>query len=815
MPVPEKLRPVQLFNRCDPGEFAFSTTAELDGSTGIAGQKRALEAIRIGMGIRRDGFNLFALGPSGTGKETSVLQFLNAIAPNEARPDDWCYVYNFDKPRNPRALRLPPGQACKLSEDMDHLVETLFSVMPAAFSSEEYQSREKEIGEALQEKQSNAIEAIENDAQAHDITLIRTPGGFAFAPVRDGKVIAPDVYMAMKQEERDQIEHETNRLRDNLQSIMAQFPKWQRETADRIKELNREVSAFALKPLMDEIRARYHEVEEVLRYLDEVERDMIENFSQFLEKESPEEGPFMMPASFSPAGRKRPAVRYRVNVMIDNRQLEGAPVILEDKPATQNLVGDIEHAAQMGTLITDFTLIKPGALHRANGGYLILDARRLLLEPFAWEALKKALRTRQIRIESLAQLYSLVSTISLEPEPIPLDLKVVLLGERRLYYLLSSYDPDFNELFKIAADFENDMERNAETHLAYARLVGSMASRDKLLPFERSAVARIIEHGSRMAGDATRLTTNLQSIRDLAHEAEYHATQSGRTQVSADDVEAMLEAQRNRASRIQERMRDAMMRGSILIDTGSEQVGQINGLSVYSLGGQSFGSPSRITARVRLGKGEVIDIEREVEMGGPIHSKGVMILSGFLGSRYAAEQPLSLSATLVFEQSYGGVEGDSASSTELYALLSAISGIPIRQWLAVTGSVNQHGQVQAIGGVNEKIEGFFDLCNERGLDGRHGVLIPASNVRNLMLRKDIVKAVESGLFSIWPVTHIDEGIEILTGIPAGEPDASGAWPEGTVNAKVYERLRAMAEKQKSFGKKLDGEPDSTPATRQP
>ena len=808
MPVPAKLLPAQLFNRCDPGEFSFGTTADLDGTTEIAGQQRALEAIRLGMGIRRDGFNLFALGPSGTGKESAVLQFLNAIAPKEARPDDWCYVYNFAKPRNPRALRLPPGQACRLSDDMDHLVETLFSVMPAAFSSEEYQAREKEIGESLQEKQSSAIEAIETDAEEHDITLIRTPGGFAFAPVREGKVIAPDLYMQMKQEERDQIEKETNRLRDSLQSVMAQFPKWQRETADKIKELNREVSAFALKPLMEEIRAKFKGIAEVLSYLDEVEKDMIENFGQFLEKEQPEEGPFgMMPAPFSPAGRRRSAVRYRVNVMIDNSQLDGAPVILEDKPASLNLVGDIEHAAQMGTLITDFTLIKPGALHRANGGYLILDARRLLLEPFAWEALKKALRTRQIRIESLAQLYSLVSTISLEPEPIPLDVKVVLLGERRLYYLLSSYDPDFNELFKIAADFENDMERNAETHLAYARLVGSIAKRDKLLPFERDAVARIVEHGSRMAGDATRLTTNLQAIRDLAHEAEYHAAQNGRTLVSAADVEAMLEAQRYRASRIQERMRDSMMRGAILIDTSSEQVGQINGLSVYSLGEESFGTPSRITARVRLGKGEVIDIEREVEMGGPIHSKGVMILSGFLGSRYAAEQPLSLSATLVFEQSYGGVEGDSASSTELYALLSAISGIPIRQSLAVTGSVNQHGQVQAIGGVNEKIEGFFDLCRERGLDGRHGVLIPASNVRNLMLRKDIVEAVEAGQFSIWPVTHIDEGIEILTGVPAGEPDASGAWPEGTVNAKVFERLKAMAEKLKAFAEKKNGEPE--------
>jgi len=807
MPVPEKLRPEQLFNRCDPDAFEFNTTADLDGTAEIAGQERALEAIRLGMGIRRDGFNLFALGPAGTGKQSTVLQFLNNLAPGEARPDDWCYVYNFDKPRNPKALRLPPGRACKLSDDMAHLVETLFSVMPSAFSSEEYQTREKEIEESIHEQQASAIEALEQDAKEHSISLIRTPGGFAFAPLKKGEVIKPDDYMRLKEAERAKIEEQIDRLRDVLQSIMAQFPKWQRETAEKIKELNREVSSFALKPLMEEIRSKYKDLDEVLKYLDDVQNDIIENFIQFLEKESSEQGALSMLASLRTAGQRQTMIRYRVNVMIDNSELNGAPVILEDKPASQNLIGDIEHSAQMGTLVTDFTLIKPGALHRANGGYLILDARRLLLEPFAWEALKKAIRTRQIRIESLAQLYSLVSTISLEPEPIPLEIKVILLGERSLYYLLSSYDPDFNELFKIAADFENDMPRNDETHQAYAHLIGSMAARDKLLPFDRAAVARIIEHGSRMAGDATRLTSNLQNIRDLAHEADHHAAQNGRKEVVAEDVEAMLEAQRYRASRIQERLRDNMMQGTILIDTDSEKTGQINGLSVYSLGDQSFGSPTRITARARLGKGEVVDIEREVEMGGPIHSKGVMILSGFLGSRYAAEQPLSLSATLVFEQSYGGVEGDSASSAELYALLSAISGIPIRQWLAVTGSVNQHGEVQAIGGVNEKIEGFFDLCNERGLDGRHGVLIPASNVKHLMLRQDIVNAVESGLFSIWPVSHIDEGIELLTGIPAGEMDETGAWPEGTVNARVFERLKTMAEKQRSFGKKQGAEPE--------
>jgi lon-related putative ATP-dependent protease len=805
MPALQKLTHNQLFNRCDPAQFGFETTAELDGTTEIAGQERALEAIRFGMGIRHDGFNLFALGPSGTGKQSAVLHLLNRLAPCAESPDDWCYVNNFEKPRHPRALRLPPGRASQLGSDMEHLVETLFSVIPAAFSSEEYQSREKEINESFQEQQGVAIEELERNAQERDIALIRTPGGFAFAPTKKGVVLKSEDFGKLKQEEQERIEADMGKLKDALQSIMAQIPKWHRETIEKLKELNRDVAGFTLKPLIGELRSKYETLPEVVSYIDAIENDIIANFDQFLEKEPSPQELFMGGGQPRSGSKGRFFVRYRVNVMIDNTKTNGAPVILEDKPACQNLIGDIEHSAQMGTLVTDFTLIKPGALHRANGGYLVLDARRLLLEPFAWEALKKAIRTRQIRIESLAQLYSLVSTISLDPEPIPLQVKVILLGERMLYYLLNTYDPDFNELFKVGADFEDEMERNPENHLAYARLIGSMAVREKLRHFDRGAVARLIEHGSRMAGDATKLTTHLQGICDIAHEADYHASEGSRALVTAEDVQAVIDARLHRASRVQERIREAMMRNTILIDTGSEKIGQINGLSVYSLGDRNFGQPSRITARVRLGKGEVIDIEREVEMGGPIHSKGVLILSGFLGARYAPEQPLSLSATLVFEQSYGGVEGDSASCAELYALLSAISGLPIRQWFAVTGSVNQYGEVQAIGGVNEKIEGFFDLCSERGLDGRQGVLIPASNVDNLMLRQDVVTAVEEGKFSIWPVSHVDQGIEILTGVPAGEQDAAGVWTPGSVNARIVERLDAMTKKQKEF--ESDNEPD--------
>lgn len=799
MPLPLKLPPEKLCRTCNPAEFSFSTTAELEGEVEVYGQKRALDAITFSMAVKHDGFNLFALGPNGTGKQTSVTRFLEAIAPASPIPPDWCYVNNFEKPRHPKALQLPAGKASLFAHDMEHLLEALFTTLPAAFSSEEYQAQEKNIREKFQEQQSEAIGNLEEEAEKKNIALIRTPAGFAFAPVKKGEVIKSEEFMQLEKEEQDSVEREIEKLKNALQAIMGQIPKWQRETQDRIKELNHNIASYALKPLFSELVATYQSIPEAVDYLKALENDIVGNFDQFLEREpDPRELYLGMPPG--KLSMKSPSFnRYRVNVIVDNSATTGAPVIYEDKPACQNLVGDIEHISQMGTLVTDFTLIKPGALHRANGGYLLIDARRLLIEPLAYEALKKALRTRQIRIESLGQLYSLISTLSLEPEPIPLDIKVILVGERSLYYLLNNYDPDFSELFKVAADFEDDMPSDKENRLAYAAIIGSMARKDNLRHFDRGAVARIIEHGSRIARDATKLTTHLQSIQDLVHEADYHAGAAQRSVVLAGDVQRAIDAKLFRSSRVQEKIREATLKNVILIDTESEKAGQINGLAVYTMGDQRFGQPGKITARVRLGKGEVIDIEREVEMGGPIHSKGVMILSGFLGARFAVEQPLSLSASLVFEQSYGGVEGDSASSAELYVLLSALSGVPIKQCLAVTGSVNQHGEVQAIGGVNEKIEGFFDLCRARGLNGKHGVLIPASNIDNLMLRSDVVDAVRSGLFSVYPVTHVDEGIEILTGIPAGVPDENGAYPENTVNGMAMSRLRDMADKLKKFG----------------
>ena len=537
----------------------------------------------------------------------------------------------------------------------------------------------------------------------------------------------------------------------------------------------------------------------MLEYLTSVQQDVIDNLDEFLGiTDTP-------PAAPPEASPPRPPIRtsffrrYQVNVVVDHSGATGAPVIYEDHPTVQNLVGRIEHMAQMGALVTDFNLIKAGALHRANGGYLILDARKVLLQPFAWEELKRALRSREIRIEVLGQTLSLVSTVSLEPEPIPLDVKVILLGERMLYYTLYEADPDFGELFKVAADFEDQMDRTADNHLLYARMIGTIARQEGLRPLDRAAVARVIEQSARLAGDAEKLSTHVHSIADLLREADYWAGEAQHHVIAAMDVQHAIDAQIRRLDRVRERIQEEIQRGTILIDTQGAAVGQVNGLSVLSMGQFAFGRPSRITARVRLGRGEVVDIEREVALGGPIHSKGVLILSAYLGARYAADRPLSLSASLVFEQSYSGVEGDSASSAELYALLSALADLPVKQGLAVTGSVNQRGQVQAIGGVNEKIEGFFDTCRAQGLTGEQGVLIPASNVKHLMLRHDVVAAVAAAQFQVYAVETIDQGIELLTGVPAGERDNAGAFPAGSVNQRVEARLVELAEKRLAFG----------------
>ena len=789
----------ELRHACDPAQLAFASTDELADFSEALGQVRAVEAIRFGIDMPRDGYNLFAMGPEGLGRRTIVRGFLEQAAPAREVPPDWCYVFNFDTPHKPRALRLPPGRAPRFKESMERLVQDLRAGIPAAFETDEYRRRRQEIEAALSEHQEKAFGEIGERAKEQGIALLRTPSGFGFAPMRKDEVMSPQEFHKLPAEEQKRLEVAIAVLQTDLERVIREVPKWRREAQHKLRELNREVTRNAVHSLIEELKAEYEALPEVREYLAALEEDVLDHAEVFQQPKDGEQ-PTLFGISLAQGDDSDATFRrYRVNLLIEHTEAKGAPIVDEDNPTHDNLVGRIEHIAQMGTLVTDFTLIKAGAFHRANGGYLVLDALKVLTQPFAWEALKRALRAHEIRTESVGQMLSLISTVSLEPEPIPLDVKVVLVGQRMIYYLLHDLDPEFGELFKVVVDFDEDMQREPGSDLLYARAVATMARSMKLRPLERDAVARVIEHGARDTGDADRVSVQMRGLADLLRESDYWAQAGERKLISAADVQQAIDAQERRSDRIRQRLQEEMLRGRLLIDTAGERTGQVNGLAVVQLGGFSFGSPHRITARVRLGGGKVIDIEREAELGGPIHSKGVLILSGFLAGRYAANKPLAVSASLVFEQSYGGVEGDSASSAELYALLSALAKVPIQQSLAVTGSVNQHGDVQAIGSVNEKIEGFFDLCAARGLGGGQGVLIPAANVKNLMLRHDVVEAVAAGNFSIYAVENVDQGIEILTGMPAGARGADGRFATGTLNLRVEQRLLEYAERVRNFG----------------
>ncbi|MFN6201366.1 MAG: Lon protease family protein [Acidobacteriota bacterium] len=790
----------ELYHRCDPDQFTFKTTADLDEISEMVGQARAVEAVLFGIGIRREGYNLFALGPSGTGKHTLVRGFIAEQASREATPSDWCYINNFEQSTKPLLLQLPPGRGRELQGDVDRLIDELRSALPAAFETESFRTRRQAIDEEIAERHEAAFRALGEEAQGKGVALLHTPTGFVLAPVDKDEVLTPEQFEKLPPEQQKQITTIIAELQDKLQAIIRQSPQWRREGHEKIKQLNREVTSFEVGHLIDELRAKYASLPEVVTYLNAIQQDVIDNVDDFIKPPEPTLAALM---GGSPAANGKGAFafrRYKVNLLVAHEEKSGAPVVYEDHPTFPNLIGQVEYLSHLGAMMTDFNLIRPGALQRANGGYLLLDAHKVLQQPYTWEALKRALRAGEIKVESLGQSVGLMNAVSLEPQPIPLAVKVVLLGERMLYYLLSQYDPDFSELFKVAVDFEDEMPRSPENHLLYARTIGSIARKERLLPLDRAAVARVIEHSSRLAGDAERMTTHTITLADLLREADFWATREERSTIGPGNIQQAIDAQNRRADRMRSRYLEEIRRGTILIDTSGQRVGQINGLSVIMLNQFTFGHPTRITARVRLGRGEVVDIEREVALGGPIHSKGVMILSSFLGARYAVDYPLSLSASLVFEQSYGGVEGDSASSAELYALLSALAEVPLRQSLAVTGSVNQHGEVQAIGGVNEKIEGFFDLCRMRGLTGEQGILIPAANVKHLMLRHDVIGAVAAGQFHIHPVSTIDEGIEILTGLPAGSRDADGHFPYGSINQRVEVRLIELAEKRISFGR---------------
>ncbi len=782
--------------RCAPDQLDFETTDDLQDLGDIIGQNRAVASINFAVAMPQTGYNVYALGPDGIGKHTIVRRYFDQAAADSPVPDDYCYVSNFQESRKPRALRLPPGRGTVLQNDMAQFVEDVRVGLRSTFESGDYRTRQQSIQEEFRERRESALAEVEAEAKSQGIALLRTPVGFAFGPIRDGKVISPEDFQSLPKEEQERVKTTIEDLQEKLVKVLQQTPVWMKEAQNAIRRLNDETAEFAVGHLIDTLRKKHADLPKVLDYLDGVRRDVIDNVEAFInEPEKPGAGRDAAEFGDGPSLIRR----YRVNLLVDNGSADRAPVVYEDDPTYDRLLGRIEHRAEMGTLLTDLHMIRPGALHRANGGYLVLDARKLLTRPWAWEALKRALLAEYIRIEPVAQALGLLSTVTLEPEPIALNVKIAIVGDRLIYYLLSQHDPEFTRLFKVAADFDERFDRSEEHNRLYARLVATLVREEKLRPFDRAGVARVLEFAARETGDSEKLSTQIESLLDLLREANHWAGKDERKVVGAVEVQRAVDAQIGRLDRVRERVQEEILRGTIAIDTEGAAVGQINGLSVMQLGSFAFGRPSRITARVRLGKGEVLDIEREVELGGPLHSKGVLILSGFLSSRYADDRPLSLSASLVFEQSYGGVDGDSASSAELYALLSAISGVPIKQCFAVTGSVNQHGQVQAIGGVNEKIEGFFDLCAGRGLTGAQSVLIPATNVKHLMVHQRVLAAAKEGQFHIYPVATIDQGIEILTGIPAGERGADGQYPEGSLNSRVEARLMEMAEKRRAFG----------------
>jgi lon-related putative ATP-dependent protease len=795
---PQHLQASELRRVVNPASLGFKTTDELVPVTGLIGQERALKAIQFGADIKSHDFNMFVLGPPASGKTTAVKAHLGPKAAEASAPPDWAYVYNFDNPNRPKVVKLPSRRAKDLAKGMIAALDELRGALPVRFEGEDYQARRRAIDEQFRSGNEEALEALNKKAQAQNIALLRTPTGFAMAPMHEGKVVKPEVFNALPEAMRRDVENKISALDNELSAILERLPKAEKKRRQQLSELNEEVATSAIRDALVDLHGSFSDVPDAAAYLEAAAHDMVRNVGLFLATGEEENAIVRRPTDSAQDPRFR---RYLVNIMAANGAASaGAPVIEEFNPTYGNVIGRVEHFAQMGTLVTDFLLIKPGALHKANGGYLLVDARRLLLSPFAWEALKRAIKAREIRIEQPTEVTGLISTQTLDPEPIPLDVKVVLFGDRELYYLLAAYDPDFPRIFKVQADFDDTIARSSENDNAYARLIASVVKEHGLKPLDAAAVARIIDEGARLADDREKLSIELGRISDIVREADYWSSQAKRKVTGRQDVARAIEEQIQRADRLRDRAVETITRGIVLVDTDGAEVGRINGLSVVQLGAYSFGRPSRITARVRLGSGRVTDIEREAKLGGPLHSKGVMILWGFLAGRYALEAPLALGATLVFEQSYGGVDGDSASSAELYALLSALAEVPIKQSLAVTGSVNQQGEVQAIGGVNEKIEGFFDICRARGLKAQQGVLIPKSNVQHLMLREDVVEAVKNGQFAIYAVDSVDEGIEILTGVKAGERGPEGRFPAGTINRLVEDKLKSFAERARGFSK---------------
>jgi lon-related putative ATP-dependent protease len=777
----------RLHRACKPESLGFKTTDELPKLTDVIGQPRAFRAMELGTEVAGPGYNIFALGLPGSGKTTLIQQYLERKAVAEPVPDDWCYVNNFDNPHEPQALRLPAGKGVELKKDIQNLLAQCQEQVIQVFESKEYNQELSRLKERQERRTEAELTKLNEHASKYNFLLARTPFGFMLVPAVEGKPISPEQLEALSPDQREKLSSLESKLQEEVKVSLARIRDDERDTRERIVELDTRTALYAVEHLIEILKKKYKGFEQVVTHLEAIQEDIIANVDQFRAEDKEQKSPVfqLTEGSF--------LKRYEVNVIIDNAGRDSAPVVVENHPSYHNLLGRIEHEVRMGASRTDFSMIQPGALHRANGGYLILPARDVLLNQYAWEGLKRALREESIRIVNLGAQLGLLSTVSLEPEPIPLDLKVVLIGTQLLYYLLRDYDEDFAKLFKVKAEFASLMERTPETEKEYALFVNAVVEANQLPPFDSSAVAEIVEYGSRLAENQDKLSTRFGEVADLIREAAYWASKSRRKTVTAKAVNQAIKESIYRSNLIEERMQEMVEEETLLIDVKGEVVGQINALSVLQLGDYAFGRPTRVTATVYPGQEGVVDIERESKLGGRIHTKGVLIISGFLGQRYGQGQPLSLSAALTFEQSYQGVEGDSASAAELFALLSAISEIPLRQDLAVTGSVNQHGEIQAVGGINEKVEGFYRACKVKGITGKQGVIIPEGNVPHLMLDDEVLTAVEKGRFHIWSITKVDEGLSLLTGKEPGKLQKDGTFPEGTLNNTAIKRLEVFAD----------------------
>lgn len=787
---------------CDPGHFDFDTTEEVEPLQGIIGQERAVKATGFGLQVQKTGYNIFVTGLSGTGKMSYTRSIITEVASRQNSPDDWCYVYNFNDPTQPQALRLPCGRGHEFSDDLSELMGELKVEIPRAFASDDYDKQKNDIIREFQDRSTELVEQLTQRAAAQGFGMRRTSTGFVTVPLIDGKVITSEEYENLDSSLKEEIDRKSTNVQFEIRDTMRRVQQAEKEAREKIKQLDAQVGLFAAGHRIAAIKEKYQDYPQVLNYLEALKQDLLKNIDIFRADE--EEN---APMPWLRRGQGAELQKYQVNLLIDRRCCQGAPVEVETNPTYYNLVGRIEHENEFGMLTTNFSMIRPGALHRANGGYLILQARDVLVNPFSWEALKRVLKTGLLTIENMGEQYGLVPLASLKPQAIPANVKVILIGSPYIYHLLLHLDEDFRKLFKIRVDFNTEMDHNAENVRKLTQFISFHCREDSLRHFDRGAVAKVMEYSSRLAEDQNKLSTRFNEIVEILYEADAWAALEGAPLVGADHVMRAIEEKHYRSNAIEERIQEMFRRGELMVDTDGKVVGQVNGLSVLDVGDYVFGQPSRITAVTGVGQRGVVNIEREIKMSGNIHSKGVLILTGYLSYKYAQTSPLTLSASICFEQLYSGVDGDSASSTELYALLSSLSGVPIDQGIAVTGSINQKGEIQPVGGVTYKIEGFYKVCQAKGINGRQGVIIPHQNVHNLMLSEELVEACGSGQFHIYPVRTVDEGLEILTGIPAGELQDDGTYPPGTIHYMVTEKLKAF---RRGLLNKDQGEKGSVP-----